>query len=154
MTMKKSWVLGVVSLLVLSGISTACSTKKDEMMDHSSMTTTTAVQMKADSQTGATVPLADKPSLDGKIALDGKNATIIYKVSNLHLSAEHMGGQNVQGEGHLHLIVDGQQKAMLNTDAPVKLENLTTGKHTIKLDLQRNDHSDLNVEKIFQIEVK
>jgi hypothetical protein len=133
MTMKKSWVLGVVSLLV---------------------TTTTAVQTKANSQTGATVPLADKPSLDGKIVLDGKNATITYKVSNLHLSAEHMGGQNVQGEGHLHLIVDGQQKAMLNTDAPVKLENLTTGKHTIKLDLQRNDHSDLNVEKIFQIEVK
>jgi hypothetical protein len=86
--------------------------------------------------------------------VEGKNATITYKVNSLKLSPDHMGGQNVPGEGHLHLVVDGQQKAMLKTETPVKLENLSAGKHTIKLDLQQNDHTGLNVEKVFEINVK
>jgi hypothetical protein len=150
MAMKKSWVLGIIALLVLSSIGTACGIKKDE----SSMTTTTASGTKNDGQSAGAVPLDGKPSLDAKIVLEGTSATITYKVSNLKLSPDHMGGQNVPGEGHLHLVVDGQQKAMLKTDAPVTLENLSAGKHTVKLNLQQNDHTDLNVEKVFPIVVK
>ena len=61
---------------------------------------------------------------------------------------------NVQGEGHLHLYVDGKQKAMIGKTGPLTLTNLTTGAHEIKLELQQNDHKDLNVEKILNIVVK
>jgi hypothetical protein len=148
MKLKKSWVLGVTSLMILSGIGTACGAKKDAALDTSSKTITTA------SQTGGSAQMGSKPSLDAQYVVVGKSVTITYKVSNLQLSADHMGGARVPGEGHLHLTVDGKQKAMLNTESPVKLENLTPGKHTIKLDLQQNDHTALNIEKIWDIEVK
>jgi hypothetical protein len=149
MAMKKSWVLGIISLLVVSGMGTACGAKKDMALDTSSKTMTTV------SQTGGSaLDMGSKPSLDAQYAVVGKSVTITYKVSNLKLSADHMGGAKVPGEGHLHLTVDGKQKAMLKTESPVKLENLAAGKHTIKLDLQQNDHTALNVEKIFNIEVK
>jgi hypothetical protein len=154
MAMKKTWVLSMLSLLVLSGLGTACSLKKeDATMNQSSMNSTTA-QTQTDGQGGSAVSLDSKPSLNAQIEQDGKSATITYQVSNLHLSADHMGGTDVQGEGHLHLTVDGKQRAMLNTESPVILENLSTGKHTIKLDLQSNDHKALDVEKVYQIEVK
>jgi hypothetical protein len=150
MKLKQSWVLGVISLMVLSGIGTACGAKKDAALDTSSNTITTV------SQTGGSsaLQMGSKPSLDAQYVVVGNSVTITYKVNNLQLSGDHMGGAKVPGEGHLHLTVDGKQKAMLKTESPVKLENLTAGKHTIKLDLQQNDHTALNVEKIFNIEVK
>jgi hypothetical protein len=149
MKLQKSWVLGVISLIVLIGVGTACGAKKDAALDTSSKMITTT------SQTGGSaLQMGTKPSLDATYVVAGNSVTITYKVSNLQLSADHMGGTKVPGEGHLHLTVDGKQKAMLKTEAPVKLENLTAGKHTIKLDLQQNDHTALNVEKIFNIEVK
>jgi hypothetical protein len=153
--MKKTWILGAVSLLALSGLGTACSMKKDAMADHSSMVTTAETQTtEGQSNTVAQTQTKGKPALDAKIVLDGRSATITYAVSNLQLSPDHLGKANVPGEGHLHLTVDGKQKAMLKTTAPVKLENLNPGKHTIQLDLQNNDHSTLGVEKNFEIEVK
>jgi hypothetical protein len=149
MKLQKSWVLGVISLIVLIGVGTACGAKKDAALDTSSKMITTT------SQTGGSaLQMGTKPSLDATYVVAGNSVTITYKVSNLQLSADPMGGAKVPGEGHLHLTVDGKQKAMLKTEAPVKLENLTAGKHTIKLDLQQNDHTALNVEKIFNIEVK
>jgi hypothetical protein len=151
--MKKTWMLGVVSLLALSGIVTGCGLSKDTMSDHSSMITTTGDQTK-DGQLSTVTQTKGKPSLDARIVQEGRSATLTYSVINLQLAPEHMGKQNVPGEGHLHLMVDGKQKAMLKTTAPVKLENLTPGKHTVQLDLQNNDHSTLGVEKSFQIEIK
>jgi hypothetical protein len=95
-----------------------------------------------------------KPTLTADLVQDGNNVTITYKVENFRISADHYGHQSVPGEGHLHVYVDGVQKAGLKTDAPVRLENLPPGKHTIKLDLQNNDHTPLNVEKTFQVEIK
>ena len=74
------------------------------------------------------------------------------RISNL--SEEHMNQANVQGEGHLHLYVDGKQKAMIGKTGPLTLQNLTAGTHEIKLELQQNDHKEINVEKILNITVK
>ncbi|MFC0211008.1 DUF6130 family protein [Paenibacillus chartarius] len=95
-----------------------------------------------------------KPTLTADLVQDGHSVTITYKVENMHISSEHYGHQAVPGEGHLHVYVDGVQKAGLKTDAPVRLENLPAGKHTIKLNLQNNDHTSLGVEKSWEIEVK
>jgi hypothetical protein len=95
-----------------------------------------------------------KPSLTADLVQDGHNVTITYRVDNLRISADHYGHQAVAGEGHLHVYVDGVQKAGLKTDAPVRLENLTPGKHTIKIDLQNNDHTALGIDKTFQVEIK
>jgi hypothetical protein len=149
MTLKKSWVLGVISLMVVTGIGTACGAKKDAALDTSSKTITTTTQT-----SGSALDMGTKPTLDAKYTVDGKSAIITYTISNLKLSADHLGGAKVPGEGHLHLTVDGKQKAMLKTGAPVKLENLTAGTHTVKLDLQQNDHTALNVEKILNIVIK
>lgn len=95
-----------------------------------------------------------KPSLTADYTQDGHNVTITYKVENMKISADHYGHQAVPGEGHLHVYVDGVQKAGLKSEAPVRLENLSPGKHTIKLDLQNNDHTPIGIEKTFQIEIK
>ncbi|MVP01611.1 hypothetical protein [Paenibacillus lutrae] len=94
------------------------------------------------------------PALDAQLDQNGTAATISYKVRNLAIAGDRLGETHTDGQGHLHLYVDGVQKAMLKTDAPVRLENIPPGKHTIKLSLQQNDHVAINVEKVFEIEVK
>ncbi|NEW08795.1 hypothetical protein GK047_22625 [Paenibacillus sp. SYP-B3998] len=154
--MRKTWVYSAASLIILGAMATACGSKDEAdatgLTGVSKVTSTVAQPSKESSI--KTAPAGTKPSIDAQINLDGRNATISYKTSNFQLSTDHMDKKNVQGEGHLHLYVDGKQKAMLGTNAPVKLTNLTAGKHEIKLELQQNDHSDTNVEKIFNIEVK
>lgn len=150
--MKRKWVLGTAALLLIGGISTACSSKDEDGSEIGTLTTTTLVQT---GKEGPGVAKAGaKPRLDAQFVQAGRSVTINYKVENLKISSEHVGHDPVQGEGHLHIYVDGKQKAVLNTEAPVKLENLTPGKHTIKLDLQNNNHTPLQVEKVFEIEVK
>lgn len=42
----------------------------------------------------------------------------------------------------------------LKTNDPYTLDQLAPGKHSIKIDLQQNDHQSYGVEKVFEIEVK
>jgi hypothetical protein len=144
--MKKKWILGGAALLLLSGLGTACGSKLDAGQQ------VTTVSTKSD--TAGEIKAGAKPGLDAKLTQEGRNATITYTVSNMHISGDHMDHAAVAGEGHLHLYVDGKEKAKLKTSSPVKLENLSAGKHAIKLSLQNNDHTDVNVEKVFDIVVK
>jgi hypothetical protein len=142
--------LSAAALLTVMAIGTACgkteSTGAPAAGDH---------EMNMTKQSATSTNSMDaKPTLTADLVQDGRNVTITYKVGNMKISADHYGHQAVPGEGHLHVYVDNVQKAGLKTDAPVRLENLTPGKHTIKLDLQNNDHTPLNVEKTFQVDVK
>ncbi|MEW9702742.1 hypothetical protein [Paenibacillus sp. SI8] len=153
--MKKTWIYGAASLIVLSAVTTACGSK-DELGSGpgtGSKITTTVAQTHTESSV-KTVPAGTKPSIDAELVPDGRNVTITYKTNNFQLSTDHMNQKNVQGEGHLHLYVDGKQKAMISKTGPLTLTNLAAGKHEIKLELQQNDHTDVHVEKIFNIEVK
>jgi hypothetical protein len=144
--MNKKLMLSAAALLAVCAIASACSSKDQS--------TQGAISADAGKAMQSSISTGGKPSLTADLVQDGRNVTITYKVSNLKISAEHYGHQAVPGEGHLHVYVDGVQKAGLKTDAPVRLENLAPGKHTIKLDLQNNDHTPLNVEKVWQVEVK
>ncbi|GKS14826.1 hypothetical protein YDYSY3_58260 [Paenibacillus chitinolyticus] len=105
-------------------------------------------------QVGGSAVSGAAPTIDATLTQEGTSAVISYKVSNLKIAGDSMGAAPKQGEGHLHIYVDGVQKAMLKTDAPVRLENIPPGKHTIKLSLQQNDHVPLNVEKVFDVTIK
>jgi hypothetical protein len=141
--MNKKVMLSAAALLVVAAVGTACG--KNES---TSAPAENSVQKQSSINTNA------KPTLTADFTQDGKNVTITYKVENMKISADHYGHQAVPGEGHLHVYVDGVQKAGLKSDAPVRLENLAPGKHTIKLDLQNNDHTPLGIEKTFQVEIK
>lgn len=93
------------------------------------------------------------PTLEAQLVVDGKKATIHF-ATNLRLSAENYGKAHVIGEGHAHLYLDGQKVTGLKTNDPYTLDQLAPGKHSIKIDLQQNDHQSYGVEKVFEIEVK
>ncbi|TXK71743.1 hypothetical protein [Paenibacillus sp. N3.4] len=152
--MNAKWVYGTASLLLLGAITTACGSKEVAVTGAGTGSKVTTTVAQTGTESSKTTVAGKQPAIDGKITLDGRNATITYTTSNFQLSADHMDKKNVNGEGHLHLYVDGKQKAMLSQNAPVKLSNLATGKHEIKIELQQNDHTDLHIEKVFNIEVK
>jgi hypothetical protein len=94
-----------------------------------------------------------KYTLDAQLVQDGNKAVITWK-TNLTISAEHYGKEEVPGEGHAHVYVDGERVSALKTTDPYTVENLKPGKHKIKIDLQQNDHKPYGVEKKFDVEVK
>jgi len=155
--MNQKWVYGTASLLLLGALTTACGSKDEVSVAGAKagvgIATTTTQTAESSIKT---VTSGAKPAIDANFTVDGRNATITYSTSNFVITdyKDQSHQKNVQGQGHLHLYVDGKQKAMLTTNAPVKLTNLAAGKHEIKLELQQNDHTDINVEKILNIEVK
>jgi hypothetical protein len=154
--MKKKWIYGAAALMVLGAMTTACGTKEEVISSNAAgpKAATTVAQGKTESSV-KTVTSTSKPAIDAQISkVEGRNVTITYQTSNFQLSDDHMDKANVQGEGHLHLYVDGKQKAMIGKTGPLTLNNLATGKHEIRLELQQNDHKNINVEKILNVEVK
>lgn len=154
--MKKTWIYGAATLILLGAVTTACGSK-DEVISSTGagpQVATTVAGGKAESSV-KTVTSGAKPAIDAQVSkVDGRNVTITYQTTNFQLSDESMDKANVQGQGHLHLYVDGKQKAMIGKTGPLTLNNLAAGKHEIRLELQQNDHKNLNVEKILNIEVK
>ncbi|OPH54500.1 hypothetical protein BC351_31455 [Paenibacillus ferrarius] len=153
--MKKTWIYGTATLLVLGALTTACGSKEEVASSNLGPKTVTTVSQGKTESSVKTVASNAKPAIDAQVSkVDGRNVTITYQTTNFQLSADHMNQKAVQGEGHLHLYVDGKQKAMIGKTGPLTLNNLAAGKHEIKLELQQNDHTDLKVEKILNIDVK
>lgn len=154
--MKKTWIYGAATLMLLGAVTTACGSKEEVISSTGAgpKVATTVAGSQAESSV-KTVVSGAKPVIDAQVSkVDGRNVTITYETTNFQLSADSMDKANVQGQGHLHLYVDGKQKAMIGKTGPLTLNNLAAGKHEIRLELQQNDHKDLNVEKILNIEVK
>lgn len=143
--MNKKVMLSAAALLVVAAIGAGCG-------KHESTSAPAPAQKSSPKQ--SSINSNTKPTLVVDHTQDGRNVAITYRVENMKISADHYGHQAVAGEGHLHVYVDGVQKAGLKSDAPVRLENLSPGKHTIKLDLQNNDHTPLHIEKTFEVEIK
>ncbi|MEC0228577.1 DUF6130 family protein [Paenibacillus alba] len=153
--MKKTWIYGTATLMVLGALTTACGSKEEVASSNLGPNTATTVSQGKTESSVKTVASNAKPAIDAQVSkVDGRNVTITYQTTNFQLSADHMNQKAVQGEGHLHLYVDGKQKAMIGKTGPLTLNNLAAGKHEIKLELQQNDHTDLKVEKILNIDVK
>ncbi|MBP1965859.1 DUF6130 family protein [Paenibacillus aceris] len=153
--MKKTWVYGAATLILLGAVTTACGSKEEVISSTGAGPKVATVAGAQAESSVKTVTSNAKPAIDAQVSkVDGRNVTITYQTTNFQLSSESMDKANVQGQGHLHLYVDGKQKAMIGKTGPLTLNNLAAGKHEIRLELQQNDHKDLNVEKILNIEVK
>lgn len=65
------------------------------------------------------------------------------QISNLTLAPGAIGQANQPGQGHWHLLLDGKLVQPVGTES-FTLTGVTTGPHTIKVELHNNDHSPLS----------
>lgn len=81
-----------------------------------------------------TVDLEATPDGDGSVALDINTTGFVFGPE-----VDDDGAEHVDGEGHLHVYVDGVKVARIHTDE-YRLDDLTPGDHDITVGLNGNDH--------------
>ncbi len=57
-----------------------------------------------------------------------------------------------KGEGHLHVVIDGRHPVDVYKAAFI-IKNLPKGKHTVRIQLAKNDHGLYGEEKVLQVEI-
>lgn len=79
----------------------------------------------------------------------------VKATTNLKLSSEHYGGKPVDGEGHIHVYVNGGIVGPIKDDTPYALSLIKNGTYEIKLVLAENNHVEsFGVSKELSIEKK
>lgn len=71
----------------------------------------------------------------------GNDVTIYIQHENISSPISSLGGANVLGQGHWHYFIDGGAYNVTTSDV-IDLPNMTPGKHSVRIRLQNNDHSD------------
>lgn len=145
--MKKEYIIAAVALVfgVSGGYGVAQLTHShdDETHEHSSEDVT-------DSHSHASmlysVDAEDAPTVDVMVAKDAKSGFNVHVMTNnFRFAPENVNGENVLGEGHAHLYVDGVKISRLygnyfHYDAEFE------GEKTFKVTLNANDHSEYAVD--------
>ncbi|MGB5757706.1 MAG: hypothetical protein WBM50_12395 [Acidimicrobiales bacterium] len=93
------------------------------------------------SHDGALFESAEAPTIDVSITEDPKSGWNLFAdVSNLTFAPEHVGSEPVDGEGHLHLYIDGEKVTRLY--GPWwHIPSLEAGTHQIMVEVSGNDHA-------------
>jgi len=96
---------------------------------------------------------AGQPSLKVISPADGATITstdiaVTVEVSDFKLAPEHVGLPDQEGEGHIHVMIDGMNMGVLfnfYTDTTFTLpgEGIAPGPHTLIFDLASNTHMDM-----------
>lgn len=102
-------------------------------------------------QTGAAAH-DHKPTLDVKLDISGRQITVKV-ISDMRISAEHVGQTRAQGEGHIHMYLDDGEKTIV-TGGEQTFKDLAPGTHTLKISLHNNDHTPYDVTKTMNFEIK
>ena len=88
------------------------------------------------------------PSLSIELVDDPAGGWSLHAMpSNFRLAPENASGDHVDGEGHMHLYVNGDKAARLY-EAWAQMPPLPAGTHEIRVDLQSNDHAPLTVDGV------
>jgi hypothetical protein len=95
---------------------------------------------------------ADQPSLKVDLKVEGTSA-IVGIETDIVVSAEHYGLEKVLGEGHIHLYLDHGEKQGI-TSSPYIIEDLSKGKHEVRVSLHNNDHTPYGVSETVEFEIK
>ncbi|HLD57349.1 MAG TPA: hypothetical protein VJA47_03530 [archaeon] len=80
----------------------------------------------------------------------GPDVTIKFSTS---LKVVAPSDKNVEGEGHYHMFVDGGTYIPVSA-AEYTIKGLAAGNHTVKVELHKNDHTAVGVEKTVKFKVK
>ena len=67
---------------------------------------------------------------------------VAFNTENFTLS-EDVGGTTVEGEGHVHVLIDGTYWT-LGSSSPITVEGVSSGEHELSVMLVNNDHSELD----------
>jgi hypothetical protein len=95
---------------------------------------------------------AHQPSLDVKWEVSGRTL-IVDVVTDMHISPEHYGQGRKDGEGHIHMYMDNEDKIGVK-DPHKEFPNLPPGPHILKVSLHNNDHTPYDVTKTIEFEIK
>ena len=84
-------------------------------------------------------------------SIDGTSVTIEFEVSDFSVvpstvplsEAGNRPDANVEGEGHLHFMLDLMPVIVWESTEPYTLEDVPPGEHTLMIELVNNDHSPL-----------
>ena len=83
------------------------------------------------------------PSVSMNVDKDAKRGWNIHiEAQNFEFTPENVNADNQEGEGHAHLFVDGKKVARVYSPW-FHLPALSEGTHTIRVELNANDHSTL-----------
>jgi len=83
-------------------------------------------------------------SLSASTIEEGQSVVASWTVTDFVLDGAAIGStQNVQGRGHVHVLVDGELVAQ-TASGSLEIEDLSVGTHTIRVELRNNDHSALS----------
>jgi hypothetical protein len=93
-----------------------------------------------------------KPFLEASAEVKGRNALIKVK-TDMEISKKKFGKQRKHGQGHIHMYVDQGEKQGV-TSSPILLENLSSGKHEVKISLHNNDHTPYDVTENLTFTIK
>lgn len=102
-------------------------------------------------QNGKQATSSFKPKLDVELELDGDTATVRV-ITDMHINANQYGQARKEGEGHVHMYLDEGEKIGVKQEIQL-LEDLPSGKHTLKVSLHNNDHTPYDVTKTIEFEV-
>jgi hypothetical protein len=83
----------------------------------------------------------------------GNDLHLDFDLADFQLSFENVGKEKVEGQGHIHLYIDGQ-KVMKIYESQYVWKNLETGKHHVRVELAHNDHEPYGVEEFFYVTIE
>jgi len=119
---------------------------------------TTSFPEATESQPEPSVEVAD-PAVSIEIEPDpisGHN--LFMSLANFRVAPEQASTEAVEGEGHMHLYIDGERVLRFYNEA-LHLADLAEGEHTVMVELSNNDHSayevdgqPVRVSETFQVE--
>lgn len=88
------------------------------------------------------------PSLSIEVLEDPMSGWNLHaSVENFRLAPEHVSTDPVDGEGHMHLYIDGEKITRLYGEW-YALGTLSPGEHQVRVELSANDHATLGVDGV------
>lgn len=146
--------LTMLSLSLIALISVGCSTKETN-----SATAEPAVHQQSEHQPIAEAEAASEPE-KSQYTLDAtaykENDSYFLNIeTNLNISKENYGIKAVEGEGHIHLYINGSLIGPIQETSGYPLPMMKKGTNEIKLVLATNKHAEsYKVSKELSIEVE
>lgn len=92
------------------------------------------------------VDAASAPTVAIEVVDDPKSGfNVAITTTNFTVSAENASTDHVDGEGHMHLLIDGEKQGRFYNDW-IHVDGLEAGEHTIEVELNANTHAPYAVD--------